>query len=69
MRRTNGRTEAGSALPLRESNLLPLINGKPLDLRPPATYQSPFLNGNGGDKITVTVGPVTRLLGISATSD
>jgi hypothetical protein len=45
---------------------LPLINGKPVDLRPPATYQSPCLNGAfGSDRIAVTVGPVTRLLDFS----
>ena len=38
---------------------LPLINGKPVDLRPAKTYQSPYLNGDfGSDKISVTVGPI-----------
>jgi hypothetical protein len=35
---------------------LPLINGKPVDLRPAETYQSPYLHGNfGSDKISVSV--------------
>jgi len=42
---------------------LPLINGKTVDLRPSKTYQSPYLNGDfGSDKISVTVGPIKRLL-------
>lgn len=46
---------------------LPLINSRPVDLRPPATYQSPYLNGAfGSDKITVTVGPIKRVLDFSA---
>jgi hypothetical protein len=45
---------------------LPRINGKPIDLRPPTTYQSPYLNGEfGSDQISVTVGPVKRLLDFS----
>ena len=45
---------------------LPLINGKPVDLRPPKTYQSPYLNGNfGSDKISVSVGPIRRTLDFS----
>jgi hypothetical protein len=49
---------------------LPLINGKPVDLRPPLTYRSPFLNGRfGDDRVTVTVGPLTRILDFSAESD
>jgi len=41
---------------------LPLINGKPVDLRPSKTYQSPYLNGDfGSDCITVTVGPIKRV--------
>lgn len=44
----------------------PLINGKPADLRPVATYQSPYLNGAfGSDRITVTVGPNHRQLDFS----
>jgi hypothetical protein len=42
---------------------LPLINGKPVDLNPAAVYESPFLNGkSGGDRFTVTVGPIARML-------
>ncbi len=49
-----------------DSFALPLINGKPLDLHPAATYQSPYLNGAfGGDKIFVTVGPINRVLDFS----
>jgi len=45
---------------------LPRVNGKPIDLRPPTTYQSPYLNGAfGSDKIMVTVGPVTQVLDFS----
>lgn len=45
---------------------LPLINGKPVDLRPAKTYQSPYLNADfGSDKISVTVGPVHRQLDFS----
>lgn len=44
----------------------PLINGIPVDLRPPTTYQSPYLNGAfGNDRITVTVGAVKRVLDFS----
>ena len=47
---------------------LPLINGRPLDLRPPSTFQSPFLNGAAGDDlIRVSVGPVSRILDFSTT--
>jgi len=46
-----------------ESPTLPLINGKPVDLHPSATYDSPYLNGAfGSDTITVTVGPIKRVL-------
>lgn len=46
-----------------ETFTLPRINGAPIDLRPAATYQSPFLNGAfGADRVTVTVGPITRVL-------
>ena len=45
---------------------LPLINGKPVDLRPAKTYQSPYLNADfGSDKISVTVGTVKRVLDFS----
>jgi hypothetical protein len=45
---------------------LPLINGKPVDLRPPQTYQSPYLNADfGSDRITVSVGPIKRVLDFS----
>ena len=46
---------------------LPRINGVPLDPRPSTTFQSPYLNGAfGGDRITVTVGPITRVLDFAA---
>lgn len=45
---------------------LPLINGKPVDLRPAKTYQSPYLNADfGSDKISVSIGPEQRLLDFS----
>ena len=45
---------------------LPVINGKPVDLRPAKAYQSPYLNGNfGSDKISVTVGPIKRVMDFS----
>lgn len=45
---------------------LPRINGTPVDLHPPASFQSPYLNGKfGGDKIHVTVGPIKRTLDFS----
>ena len=45
---------------------LPLINGKPVDLRPAKTYQSPYLNADfGSDTISVSVGSVHRLLDFS----
>jgi hypothetical protein len=45
---------------------LPQINGKPVDLRPMKTYESPYLNGDfGSDKISVSVGPVHRQLDFS----
>lgn len=45
---------------------LPLINGQPVDLHPPTTYQSPYLNSVfGSDKISVTVGPVKQVLNFS----
>ena len=49
---------------------LPLINGKPVDLRPAKTYHSPYLNGNfGSDKISVSVGPIQRTLDFSEQSE
>ena len=45
---------------------LPRIKGKPIDLHPTATYQSPYLNGDfNGDQFTVTVGPIRRVLDFS----
>jgi hypothetical protein len=45
---------------------LPRVNGKPINLRPTMTYQSPYLNGKfGSDRIAVAVGPVKRLLDFS----
>ena len=46
--------------------LLPRVDGKPVNLRPPWTYHSPYLRGEfGSDRIAVTVGPVSRLLDFS----
>ena len=43
--------------------ILPRINSQPVDLRPAKAYQSPYLNGDiGSDRITVTVGPIKRVL-------
>lgn len=45
---------------------LPRINGKPVDLRPSFTYRSPYLNGAfGSDRVTVSIGPLTRVLDFS----
>ena len=45
---------------------LPLIDGKPVELRPAKTYHSPFLNGDfGSDKISVSVGPIQRVMDFS----
>lgn len=45
---------------------LPRINGKTLDLRPAKTFESPYLDAEfGSDKITVTVGPIRRVLDFS----
>lgn len=45
---------------------LPLIHGKPVDLRPTKTFQSPYLNGDfASGKISVSVGPVHRQLDFS----
>jgi len=49
-----------------ETFTLPRIQGTTIDLRPPATYQSPYLNAPfGSDRIVVTVGPITRVLDLS----
>ena len=41
---------------------LPTVNGKPIDLRPATTWQSPYLNGKfGGSRVFVTVGPVKQV--------
>lgn len=45
---------------------LPVINGQPVDLHPCTTYQSPYLNGAfNGDKFTVTVGTIRRVMDFS----
>ena len=45
---------------------LPHINGKPINLRPTPTFQSPYLNGPlDDDQFSVTVGPVSRVLDFS----
>jgi len=50
-----------------QSFTLPVINGKPIDLNPEAVYGSPFLKGkSGGDRFTVSVGPITRTLDFAA---
>jgi hypothetical protein len=49
---------------------LPRINGIPIELRPKSNYQSPCLNGKfGSDRITVTVGPIARVLDFSEERD
>lgn len=59
------RWEAGSA----DQFSLPRVNGAAIDLHPAAAYDSPYLNGVfGSDRITVTVGPVERVLDFSQTS-
>ena len=51
-----------------QSFVLPRINGKPVDLHPAATYESPFLKGGfGGDRFAVSVGPLKRILDFSGT--
>ena len=41
--------------------------GKPVDLHPVATCQSPHLSGDfTGDKFTITVGPIKRVFDFSA---
>jgi hypothetical protein len=48
---------------------LPIINGTPVDLHPPAAFQSPYLNGKvGGNKVYVTVGSVSQVLDFSEPS-
>ena len=45
---------------------LPMVNGKPIDLRPDWTYKSPYLNGRfGEDRVNVTVGPVKKVYDFS----
>ncbi len=45
---------------------LPCVDGKPVNLRPLMTYQSPYLNADfGSDRITVTVGPIQQVLDFS----
>ena len=63
----DSRIEATSYDPkMADKFALPLINGKPVDLRPAKTYQSPYLNADfGSDKISVDVSPVHRLLDFS----
>ena len=47
----------------RDAFRLPHMNGKAIDLAPKAVYQSPYLNGDfQSDHVTVTVGPVRRVL-------
>ena len=49
---------------------LPLVNGQPIDLHPQAVYESPFLNGAyGGDRVTITVGGLSRTLDFQAPPD
>ena len=46
-----------------EKLVLPRINGAPVELHPAATYASPYLHGDfNRDRVTVTVGPVRRVL-------
>ena len=45
---------------------LPTVDGRPIDLRPATTWQSPYLNGDfGSDKVSITVGPVKQVLDFS----
>lgn len=47
---------------------LPLINGLAVNLQPAQTYQSPYLNADfGSNKISVSVGPLKRVLDFSET--
>lgn len=49
-----------------EAFKLPEVNGKPIDMRPPVTWQSPYLNGRfGSEKVTVTAGSVKQVLDFS----
>ncbi len=50
-----------------ETFILPRINGRPVELRPSGAYRSPYLNGAfGSDRVTVTVGPLKRVLDFSS---
>jgi len=41
---------------------LPRVDGKAINLRPPWTYRSPYLNGKfSDDKVSVTVGPIRQV--------
>ena len=45
---------------------LPRINGKPINLRPAKTFDSPYLqNDFGSDKVSIKVGPIQRVLDFS----
>lgn len=45
-----------------DSFRLPRVDGEPVDLRPPWTFRSPYLNARfGEDRAEVTVGPVRQL--------
>lgn len=42
---------------------LPRINGKPINLRPGKTFDSPYLQSDfGSDQVTVTVGPIRKVM-------
>ena len=46
---------------------LPLINGRPVDLHPAKTYESPYLNADfGSDKISVSIGPMKNVIDFSS---
>lgn len=46
--------------------VLPMINGKPVDLKPNSVYESPYLNGKfKDDKIQISVDPFKRVLDFS----
>lgn len=52
-----------------ERFVLPTIDGRPIDLRPSTTWQSPYLNGDfGDDRIRVTVGSIRQTLDFSQTT-
>ena len=45
---------------------LPRINGKPINLRPGKTFDSPYLQSQfGSEKVTVTIGPIRKVLDFS----